>query len=203
MFSQSTNKRIKEFLDNTKSNTFKTKEDFDSYFDECTTLAYEYVLYYDKKRQGKQRQTVVFRFLIGVTTGLALIFPLITGIFDSFFTIPEANFAEVGNKLLMISGILYGVQSYYGSTNGHIRYAKAQLSLEKTISVFKTRQNQILASASETLTTDDMKNFTDITGEFIIEIFNTINEETNRWAKDLVDDEKKLVAKYLHKKNSN
>jgi hypothetical protein len=195
--------RIKKFIDSTKDKEYNTKEEFNSLFEDIRKLIFEYIEYYDKKRKTKQRQAIVFKFLIAIITFAGVAFPVLD-IFvgnGSLLGIKSDNFAEIGHALLIIAAILYGVKSYYGSTNGHIRYAKTQLKLEELISIYTVEQSQALASADAILTDKDKKSFYKASAELLIKSFKEILGETDQWGKDVLNDEKNFIGKYVDAKD--
>ena len=189
--------RIEEFIAKTKNKNYEKKEEFNELFEETRSIIFKFVLYYDDKRKTKKRQAMVFRFFIAAITGLGIAFPVLGSFFDNLFGIAKADFAQAGHSLLIVAASIYGIKNYYGSTNGHIRYAKTQLNLEKLITIYSIKFSEQFSNVKNDFTDTQKKEFYELLDELLNKIFKNILSETNQWGKDIENDENNFAAKYF------
>ena len=135
---QGNNKRILKLIESTASLEWaeKSEQSLQTLYGECIEFIRKEVEYYDDKRNKMRRASSIFRGL-GLTFGtIGFLLPLIS----------HADLAclrDWGYPMLVLSTAIFTANNLFGGTSGHTRYVKAQLQLERWLTLTVIEWNRL------------------------------------------------------------
>jgi|GEM_PF-3261314 len=106
----------------------KSEESLQTLYSQCIEFIRKEVEYYDKKRNNMRRMSSIFRTSALFFGTIGFLLPLIT-------SADYEHWRDWGYPMLVLSTAIFTANNLFGGTNGHTRYVKAQLQLERWLTL--------------------------------------------------------------------
>lgn len=132
------NKRILNLIENTANLNWSEKSDqsLQVLYNQCIEFIRKEVEYYDEKRNNMRRISSIFRTLALFFGTVGFLLPLIT-------SAEYEHWRDWGYPMLVLSTAIFTANNLFGGTNGHTRYVKAQLQLERWLTLTVIEWNRL------------------------------------------------------------
>lgn len=160
--------------------------DLNTIFQAMNELAHHEILYYSKAREMKLLISWVTRGCAWFFGSAGIMFPFLAGVNPDTFK----NMSPWGYILLVAAAAMLVSNRLFTATSGHIRYAAAQLDLERLASAFQLNWAAWLAEnrkalGEENIKKESVKKAFEIFQNFSEEVYKIIQKETNAWGIDV------------------